>query len=186
MKRDATLSLVRSALVRSALVRSALVRGLVLAFLWWVLSEGAAASWGVGAAVVVLATAASLALAPKPLPWPRIAPLLRFLPFFVVKSSLGGIDIVRRAFQPVPPLAPTLITCSVAGMGIAERVAFAVILALFPGTLSARLDGDALTLHVLDEALPVMEDFAALEARLAPIFGRAVSPAAASRERARR
>ena len=157
---------------RHALARSALVRGLLLAALWWVLAEGESASWGIGVIVVGLATTASLLLAPGALPRPRILPLLRFLPFFIGKSLLGGIDVVRRAFYPIPLLAPALKTCSVAEMSIAERVTFTLVFGLFPGTLSVRLHGETLTIHVLDETMPVMEDFAALEARLAPIFGR--------------
>jgi multicomponent Na+:H+ antiporter subunit E len=157
---------------RLALAHAALVRSLILAALWWVLSEGETASWSVGVVVVGLTTAASLALAPAPLPRPRLLPLLRFVPFFIAKSFLGGVDVVRRACYPVPRVAPTMKTCSLADMSVAERVAFVIIFALFPGTLCVRLEEETLRFHVLDEAMPVMDDFAALEARLAPIFGR--------------
>lgn len=155
-----------------ALVRSALVRSLFLAFLWWLLSEGAAASWGVGGVVVALATAASLALAPEPLPRLRIVPILRFVPFFIGKSFLGGVDVVWRACQPVPRVAPSVKTCCLADRTVAERIAFTILFGLLPGTLSVRLKGETLRFHVLDDAMPVMEDAAALEQRLAPIFGR--------------
>jgi multicomponent Na+:H+ antiporter subunit E len=157
---------------RLFLARAALVRGLFLATLWWALSEGEAASWSIGAIVVGIATAVSLALSPPPLPRPRLLPLLRFLPFFIAKSFLGGVDVVLRACEPVPRVAPTMKICCVANMIVPERVAFTIIFALFPGTLSVRLEGETLRIHVLDETMPVMEDFAALEARLAPIFGR--------------
>ncbi|MBE0509552.1 MAG: Na+/H+ antiporter subunit E [Chromatiales bacterium] len=34
---------------------------------------------------------------------------LRFIPFFLLQSLLGGIDVARRAFHPRTPLSPTLI-----------------------------------------------------------------------------
>lgn len=167
---------------RFAVVRQGLVRGLVFAAAWWILTAGEVASWGVGAIVVALATAASLALAPKPLPRPRLVPLLRFLPYFIARSFLGGIDVVRRACYPAPLLAPGVKACSLAGMSTAERVTFALVLGLFPGTLSVRLEGEVLVFHALDETLPVMEDAARLEARLAPIFGRHRRPIDAERD----
>jgi multicomponent Na+:H+ antiporter subunit E len=158
------------------LARKALMRGLVFAAVWWVLSEGEATSWGIGAAAVALATAARLTLAPEALPRLKVLPLIRFIPFFIARSVQGGIDVARRAFQPVPALAPAFVSYSVAGMGAAERAVFAMICGLFPGTLSARLDGEMLRLHVLDETMPVMDEFAEAEARLAPIFGRVPAP----------
>lgn len=160
----------------AGLARKALARGLAFAAIWWVLSEGEATSWSIGIIAVALATAASLALVPGPLPRLRILPLLRFIPFFIARSVQGGIDVARRAFQPVPALAPAFTSYSVAGMGTAERAVFAMICGLFPGTLSARLDGEMLQLHVLDETMPVMDEFAEAEARLAPIFGRVPAP----------
>lgn len=155
------------------LAGKALMRGPVFAALWWVLSEGAAASWGIGAIAVGLATAASLVLVPDALPRLKVLPLLRFIPFFIARSVQGGIDVTRRAFQPVPPLAPAFVSYSVTGMSPAERVVFTMICGLIPGTLAARLDGEMLRLHVLDETMPVMKEFTDVEARLAPIFGRA-------------
>src|SRR5512134_1873859 len=141
------------------LVQKALLRFSVFAAVWWVLSEGEATSWGIGAITIALATAASLALVPGALPRLKVLPLLRFGPFFIARSVQGGIDVARRAFQPVPTLAPTFKSYSVAQMSPAERVAFTMICGLIPGTLAVRLDGETLRLHVLDETMPVMEDF---------------------------
>jgi multicomponent Na+:H+ antiporter subunit E len=176
----------RGARAPQALVRGiagkAFARGLVFAAVWWVLSEGEATSWGIGAIAVALATAASLALVPDALPRVKVLPLIRFIPFFIARSVLGGIDIARRAFEPVPTLAPAFVSYSVAQMGTAERVVFAMICGLIPGTLSARLHGETLRFHVLDEAMPVMKEFADIEARLAPIFGRAPDHATLQRK----
>jgi multicomponent Na+:H+ antiporter subunit E len=150
----------------------AVTRALVFAAVWWVLSEGEPTSWSIGGVAVVLATAASLALVPGALPRLKILPLLRFIPFFIARSVQGGIDVARRAFQPVPTLAPAFVSYSVMGMSLAERVVFTMICGLLPGTLSARLDGEMLRFHVLDETMPVMKEFTDVEARLAPIFGR--------------
>jgi multicomponent Na+:H+ antiporter subunit E len=161
---------------RRGIAEKAFTRALIFAALWWVLSEGEATSWGIGAIAVALASAASLMLVPAALPRLKILPLLRFIPFFIARSVQGGIDVARRAFEPVPTLAPAFVSYSLAQMGAAERVVFAMICGLFPGTLSARLDGETLRVHVLDGTMPFMEEFAELEARLAPIFGRAPEP----------
>lgn len=162
----------------------ALVRALLLAVVWWAVSEGSAGAWTVGLPVVALAAAASLALAPDPLPRPRLLPLLAFLPFFVRRSIAGGVDVARRAFDPALPLAPALVRVPVEGMGPAERIAFALVVSLLPGTLSARLEGDRLRVHVLDEGLPVQAELLELEARLAPVFGRAAALPQAGRGQA--
>lgn len=117
----------------------ALRRGSIFAALWWVLSEGNATSWSIGGVAVVLATAASLMLVPDALPQLKVLPLLRFIPFFIARSVQGGIDVARRAFQPVPTLAPAFVSYSVTGMSLAERVVFTMICGLLPGTLSAWL-----------------------------------------------
>ena len=166
----------RGARVPQAPVRGiagkALTRALVFAGLWWLLSEGEATSWGIGVIAIGLATAASLMLLPGALPRLKILPLLRFIPFFIARSVQGGIDVTRRAFQPVPTLAPAFVSYSVTEMGLGERVVFAMICGLIPGTLSTRFEGETVRFHVLDKTMPIMKEFANVEARLAPVFGR--------------
>jgi multicomponent Na+:H+ antiporter subunit E len=149
-----------------------LVRGLALALVWHALTDGSASSWAIGAPVVLAAAAASLALAPQPFPRLRLLPLLAFVPFFVVQSVRGGADVAWRALRPAMPLSPAFTTFSLTPMSPGERIAFALIVSLLPGTLSARLEADELRVHVLDEGLSNDRSLARLSARLAPVFGR--------------
>ena len=51
------------------------------------------------------------------------------------------------------------------------RVMLVNTLALLPGTLSVRIEGDRLRLHVLDRRLPIVEELRAVEAAIARIQG---------------
>ena len=98
-------------------------RGLISALLWWVLTEGNWATWGLGLLAVVLATSASLKLLPPKAGGIRLSGLLAFFGFFVWNSVLGGAQVAlvalqgRRALQPgvldlsinLPPGAPRLL-----------------------------------------------------------------------------
>lgn len=156
----------------AALAGEGVFRAAILGFVWWAVSEGAPASWTVGGGAVLLATIVSLWLTPAALPRPRLLPLLLFVPYFLRESIAGGSDVARRAYAPGLPLTPGITSYPVAAMGGAERVTFALVVNLLPGTLAAQLDGPVLHLHVLDTAMPVAENLAGLEARLAPVFGR--------------
>lgn len=149
-----------------------LFRTVALALVWYAVSGGSASSWTIGGPVVLAAATASLVLAPEPLPRPRLIPLLAFLPYFAVQSIKGGADVAVRALRPSMPLAPGFVTFPLAAMSPAERVAFALIVSLLPGTLSARLEDQELRVHVLDQRLPIDRALAALAARLGPVFGR--------------
>lgn len=144
-----------------------LLRGTALALVWWVLAEGRADSWGVGAVSVAFALAASLYLAP--LASHRFSPagLLGFAGFFLVQSCKGGLQVAARAFRPRMDLAPALVELPVALPEGMARVLLLNTLNLLPGTLSVRLDGDRLCLHVLDARLPIAEEVLAVEARIA-------------------
>jgi multicomponent Na+:H+ antiporter subunit E len=155
-----------------SLAGEALVRALALALVWYALTDGVPSSWAIGVPVVLIAALASLGLAPEPLPRLRLIPLLAFVPFFIVQSVRGGADVAWRALRPAMPLAPGFTTFPLTAMAPAERIAFALIVSLLPGTLSARLEADELRVHVLDARLPIEESLARLSDRLARVFGR--------------
>lgn len=139
---------------------------------WWIVSGGALGSLLFGAAAAVIAAAASLALMPPPLPRLRLAALLAFIPYFLKASVLGGLDVVRRAFQVHMALSPSLTRYDVSAMNRTERTVFALAVNLLPGTLSVRLEGPVLRLHAIDQAMPVDAALAELDARIGAIFGR--------------
>lgn len=154
------------------------LRSLAFGSVWWAVSEGAAGSGVFGAMASLMAAAASVALLPPPWPRLRLLALLRFVPYFLVQSIAGGVDVVRRAVLPGVPVDPVLVTHSVVHMGQAERIVFTLIVNLIPGTLATRLQDDRLTLHAIDRALPLTASLARLDAHVGAIFGRVPQEAA--------
>jgi multicomponent Na+:H+ antiporter subunit E len=146
----------------------ALRRLVLFAALWWALAG--ADAWTVGAPAVLLATGASLRLAPRRAPW-RLWPALRFLAFFIVQSLYAGFDVALRAFAPRPRLAPALIDYRLRLPPGPVRVLFANVVSLVPGTLSTELTDKQLRVHVLDAGLPVASQLRVLEAHVGAVFG---------------
>ena len=155
------------------MIAAILSRGLVFALIWWALAEGRADSWGVGGISVALAVTASLALSPAGRM--RLSPreLLGFIGFFLIQSVRGGVQVAARALRPRMDLAPALLDLHVGlpeGIG---RVLLVNVLNLLPGTLSVRVEGDRLRLHVLDARLPTAEEVRDVEVRIARLLGHA-------------
>lgn len=153
-----------------AWLRAVAGRGLVAAVLWWMLTEGAGA-WGLGVAAIVLAVAASLALAP-PTSALRVSPLglLRFLTTFVFRSVAAGAQVARLALTPRLALRPARISFATRLPAGLPRVLLANTLTLQPGTLAVGLEGDRLLVHVLDETQDLEGDLRALEGRIAAML----------------
>ena len=156
---------------RQRIARAVLWRGALFAVLWWVLAEGRADSWGVGGVSVILALAASLVLLPPAKG--RFSPLglAAFVGFFLVQSVKGGIQVAAMALRPRLDLAPAMVDLPIALPPGLARVMLVNTLSLLPGTLSVRIEGDQLRLHVLDRRLPIMEELRAAEAAIARIRG---------------
>lgn len=143
----------------------------VYALLWWALADGQPGSWGVGLPAAAVAAALTLALAPpQAVPW-SLSGAVRFLPFFLWQSLRGGIDVALRAFSPSIPLQPGFLNYRWTLPEGPARVLFANSVSLAPGTLSARVEEDGLTVHVLDLSQPTCARLAALETRVAAVFG---------------
>ncbi len=122
----------------------------IFALLWWILTEGDWASWGVGVPVLVASTYATFLLrSPNAWRW-NLVGLARFLPVFVWFSLRGGLDVALRALHPHCPLAPGLLVYPLRLRVGPARVFFANTVSLLPGTLSAELEDDRLTVHILE------------------------------------
>jgi multicomponent Na+:H+ antiporter subunit E len=156
--------------------RSILVRVALFSVLWLVLTEGDLRSPFIALLSIIAATATSLVLGP---PADRASPhrswgpaaMVRFLAFFMRESAHGGVDVARRALDPRLPLRPGYLHYRTRLPEGAGRVVLAGTISLLPGTLSTRLAGDALRIHVLDVALPAEETIRRLEGRVADLFG---------------
>ncbi|MFP4560619.1 MAG: Na+/H+ antiporter subunit E [Thiohalorhabdus sp.] len=142
-----------------------------LAFLWALLTGGSAASWALGLPFIALAVGLAVRLRAGPAFALRPAAAAAFLPVFLLLSLRGGWDVAIRAFRPSLPLAPGRITYPCRLPAGPPRLLFGNVLSLLPGTLFlADREGD-LDIHVLDRNAPLTRDLAALEARVARLFG---------------
>ncbi len=169
------------ALVLGRLLGCALPRFGFLAVLWYFLTDGHEASWRVGIPVLIAGTSASLLLrSPHPWTW-RLAGLGRFFPVFLWLSWRGGFDVTVRAIHPHCPLTPGLLTYHL-GLPIGPgRIFFANTVSLLPGTLSADLEENRLTVHVVDKNLPILENLQTIESLVAELFGLPLSTGISSR-----
>lgn len=149
------------------MIAALVFRGAAFALVWWLFAEGRADSWGVGAASVVLALAASLWLAPSG--GVRVSPggALAFAGFFLVESVRGGVLVAMQVFRPRMDIAPALIAVPVTLPEGLARVLLMNTLNLLPGTVSVRLEGDTLWLHVLDARQAIAHEVDVTEARIA-------------------
>jgi multicomponent Na+:H+ antiporter subunit E len=146
-------------------------RLLGFALLWWVLTEGYPGAWGLGVPIILASLLATFLL-PSVGDWSwRLAGLARFLPFFLLQSLRGGIDVARRALHPQLPLAPQMFEFRFRLPASPARIFFADTVSLLPGTCSASLQEESLQIHVLDASLPVAIALRQIEERVAELFG---------------
>lgn len=145
-------------------------RCIFLLGLWWVLSEGRPTDWGFG--LVVAAVAASFAFRKE---GGSIRPtrLLRFVPFFLWQSFVAAVEVARLALSPKLELRPTLLSYRPRLRSLEAQVFLANTISLLPGTLTADIWEGKLCLHVLIADPHVADKVAAVEERVAALFGEA-------------
>ncbi len=136
--------------------------------LWWVLTGGRPSSWIIGIPTIAL-TLWVMSLSPQSPPWHiSFDGLVRFIPYFLLQSVRGGIDVARRAYSPSLPLDPQIIDFPLSLPPGRSQIFFLNSVSLLPGTLSADLVGTTLKVHVLDhKADPQLER---LETHVARLF----------------
>jgi multicomponent Na+:H+ antiporter subunit E len=153
------------------LVRSILLRLLAGGLIWIVLTGGSTYNWGFAVLVIAAAVATSLYLMPAGGWCWNLPGLLRFLPFFIIRSVLGGIDVSLRAFNPRMPLQPGIITYRLRIPDGPGRVFFANSVSLQPGSYVAGIERNLMQVHALDTAMPIAENLRDLEERVGALFG---------------
>ena len=136
---------------------------ILLSALWLLLTRGDAGSWVIGVPSIGAALAARRWLRPFA-PWNlSAAGLARFLLAFFRHSIVSGIDVVGRALHPRVRVKPGLIDYRLHLKSPAERILMAATVSLLPGTLSASMVEDRLTVHVLDRDVPVIPELRRIE-----------------------
>jgi multicomponent Na+:H+ antiporter subunit E len=148
-------------------------RLLIFAILWWILAEGSLQAPFVSGLIVIAATLASFVVLPATAARWRPLALFPLAGFFVVQSLQGGLDVARRAFTPSLPIRPALIDIALDLPDGFPVVLYAWLVSLTPGSASVHIEGPALTVHVLDDRLPVEQTLRELERRVRALF---VSP----------
>ena len=154
------------------------IRIICFGVIWAILSGGRMESWILGGPAVLLAAWVSGKNRAFRTAGFSFAGGFRFLGFFLKASLISGLDVVRRAFHPRLLLQPDLIDYRLSLATDVARVFMADAVSLLPGTLSAHLVEEKLTIHVLDRNMPVREELRALEKRVAAMLeagGRPVS-----------
>lgn len=144
-----------------------------MSFLWWALTDGNTASLWVG---VPFAAAAAVfwCFLSGPVHI-RIPALARFFIFFAWQSLLAGTDVALRVMRPGLPIDPAMISLPFRLPEGPSRFFLVGAMNLLPGTLSVKVAGDMIEIHVLDKRGPVLDKVRLLENRVAAVFGHAIA-----------
>lgn len=152
-------------------LRAIFWRSMLLASLWWILTEGQLDSWGIGLVSIALALTASLSLSPPGLSQFSLIGLTSFLAYFLAQSLKGGIQVSLAALRPRLDLHPDVqIIYPRLPEGVG-RVILVNTLNLLPGTLSVSLTTEGLRLHILDKRRSIEVEVRNIEARIAHMLG---------------
>ena len=102
-----------------------------------------------------------------PRPWPA----LLFAPWFLKEIFVSAWALGRRLLARDPGFSPGVVCYPLRLESEGARAAFMNAVTLTPGTLSARLHGDALEVHALDADEDVAAALAPLEGRVGRLYG---------------
>ena len=149
----------------------ALARVILFTAVWLALAGADASSLIIGVPAIALATGAALRLAGPRVAGPRLLGMLRFVPYFLVESIRGGVDVASRVMRPRLRIAPGIHTYDLRLTSLNARVFFLDTVSLLPGTLSADLRGARLYVHALDINDDIDAALRRLEAHVADLFG---------------
>ena len=96
--------------------------------------------------------------------------LLMHLPFFFYKSTMSGLDVMRRALHPRLPIDPVLVEFRFSLPKGNPRVFLADIITLLPGTISVDLDEEKIIIHALDPQMVRQSELRRLEQKVAGLY----------------
>ena len=139
------------------------LRILFFSTVWFTLTGTEATSWVVGVPAVLTVSGLSLMLAPPSQYRISLVGVFRFIPFFLRQSFHGRIDVMRRALSSRQLIDPGLVSYTTFLPEGSARIFFANTISLLPGTLSAELNGNSVTIHTIDRGLPIWANIQGLE-----------------------
>ena len=156
--------------VRRLPLRAVVLHVTVFGAGWLLLTGASISSLVIGIPTIVAATwvlRRGAPVAPAPISPAGVA---QFVPFFLWQSARGGVDVALRTLAPRMRIRPGYITFRTQLAQSRSRVFFTYCVNLLPGTLTADLRGDQLTVHLLDTATNPDAELRRLEAHVARIF----------------
>lgn len=156
---------------RRSLQKGAVFSTLILAAIWFLLTEGSLLSWIVGIPAIILGLKVKRLLPAQSTFGVASFAVFPFLIFFAQQSLLGGIDVALRTIRPACRLSPRLITYTFQMSNEIARAFFANVVSMLPGTLSVDMIADGVQIHLLDENLSNVENLQRLESKVAALFG---------------
>jgi multicomponent Na+:H+ antiporter subunit E len=145
-------------------------RTAILAFTWWVLTQGAYDSWQVGLPAILTAIFIEYRLSPPKGNLWSLGGSLVYAFYFLKLSITGGIDVAWRTYHPRLPLNPAIIEYPLRLTSLSARNLFVCTVSLLPGTLSAELEDNILFVHVLDVGRPFKQELKIIEDRVGAVF----------------
>lgn len=142
-----------------------------LALIWWILADPLPGRWVAGALALAVGSVAYALMGGASDFRFHLKGLAPFLSFFLYQSVRGGLDVSRRALSPSLPVTPRLMKYRVLLPEGLPRVSFVATISLLPGTFSAELEEDDLTVHLLTNELAAKETLKQLEQKVGAVFG---------------
>ncbi len=143
---------------------------LTFAFLWWLMTDGQLSSWIIGIPAVLFAVWAFIRLNPRSGHYLSPVGLLKFIPFFLIESLRGGIDVASRTLHPRLRIKPGFYRYQVKLDDRVKRIFFVNCVNLLPGTLTADIQDDWIEIHLLSEDIDPGEGLSRLEEAVRQIF----------------
>jgi multicomponent Na+:H+ antiporter subunit E len=155
---------------RRQVLRRCLLSILVLSVMW-----GGLTGWRVDALIFGLPAILLGAMVPLLLPPTSGFRLssrgaVAFALWFALQSIKGAVDVAFRALSPNMGLRPCFRTYPLNLPQGAPRITFINIITLLPGTLSAEINDDMVTVHMLDARIELEPELAELESRIRALF----------------
>ncbi|MCG7979895.1 MAG: Na+/H+ antiporter subunit E [Candidatus Thiodiazotropha endolucinida] len=143
----------------------------LFALIWFLLTGDDWKSWLVGLPAVIVAAWCAVRLQGLDRERISLSGLMRFLPFFIWESVLGGIDVASRVMRPKMHIAPGFLDYRMRLTQLSARRLFVNCLSLLPGTLAADLDGEYLRIHALDRGIDLNDELLRLERMVSAVYG---------------
>jgi multicomponent Na+:H+ antiporter subunit E len=134
---------------------------------WLLLTDGEPSSWILGLPAVALTVwgVHQFPLSKESLKI-NLGPLLKFIPWYLVKSIRGGFEVSRLALSRSLSLTPARFVYECALVDPRSRAIFAMCLNLLPGTTTVKMDAGTIHIHSLTRVGEARLEVAELEEKM--------------------